>query len=82
MNLGIIRCMQAEAYCPESLDFRTIRERKGAFPRPDAAGTKTQYEMSLTYTKNPDFFISLGSAFLVLAFSIKNVLNFIIILLT
>ena len=32
MKLGIIRCMQAEAYRPESRDFRTIRERKGAFP--------------------------------------------------
>ena len=34
MNLGIIRCMQTADYCPESRDFRTIRERKGAFPRP------------------------------------------------
>ena len=31
MNLGIIRCMQTEDYCPGSRDFRTIRERKGAF---------------------------------------------------
>lgn len=31
MKLGIIRCMQAEDYCPGSRDFRTIRERKGAF---------------------------------------------------
>lgn len=34
MKLGIIRCMQTEDYCPESRDFRTIQERKGAFPRP------------------------------------------------
>jgi len=32
MKLGIICCMQTEDYCPESRDFRTIRERKGAFP--------------------------------------------------
>ena len=31
MNLGIIRCMQTEDYCPGSRDFQTIRERKGAF---------------------------------------------------
>ncbi len=31
MRLGIIRCMQTEDYCPGSRDFRTIRERKGAF---------------------------------------------------
>ena len=31
MNLDIIRCMQPEDYCPGSRDFRTIRERKGAF---------------------------------------------------
>ena len=31
MKLGIIRCMQTEDYCPGSRDFRTIRERKGAF---------------------------------------------------
>ena len=31
MKLGIIRRMQTEDYCPGSRDFRTIRERKGAF---------------------------------------------------
>ena len=31
MKLGIIRCMQTEDYFPGSRDFRTIRERKGAF---------------------------------------------------
>lgn len=31
MKLGIIRCMQTKDYCPRSRDFRTIRERKGAF---------------------------------------------------
>lgn len=31
MKLGIIRCMQTEYYCPGSRDFKTIRERKGAF---------------------------------------------------
>ena len=31
MKLGIIRCMQTEDYCPGSRDFKTIRERKGAF---------------------------------------------------
>ena len=31
MKLGIIRCMQTEDYCPGRRDFRTIRERKGAF---------------------------------------------------
>lgn len=31
MRLGIIRCMQTEDYCPGSRDFKTIRERKGAF---------------------------------------------------
>ena len=37
---------------------------------------------SYPYMKNPDFFISLGSAFWVLTFSNKNVFNSIIILLT
>ena len=31
MNLGIIRCMQTEDYCPGTTDFKYIRERKGAF---------------------------------------------------
>ena len=31
MKLGIIRCMQTEDYCPGSRDFKTLRERKGAF---------------------------------------------------
>ena len=31
MKVGIIRCMQTEDYCPGGRDFRTIRERKGAF---------------------------------------------------
>jgi predicted metal-binding protein len=31
MNIGIIRCMQTEDYCPGSTDFRMIREKKGAF---------------------------------------------------
>ena len=35
MKLGIIRCMQTEDYCPGSRDFRTIRERKGAFEGED-----------------------------------------------
>ena len=31
MKLGIIRCMQTEAYCPGSVDFAALRERRGAF---------------------------------------------------
>jgi Predicted metal-binding protein len=31
MNIGIIRCMQTEDYCPGSTDFKVVRERKGAF---------------------------------------------------
>ena len=31
MKVGIIRCMQAEDYCPGSADFEMIREKKGAF---------------------------------------------------
>ena len=31
MKLGIIRCMQTEDYCPGSADFKSIRERTGAF---------------------------------------------------
>ena len=31
MKLGIIRCMQTEDYCPGSTDFKSIRERTGAF---------------------------------------------------
>ena len=31
MKLGIIRCMQTEDYCPGSVDFAALRERRGAF---------------------------------------------------
>ena len=31
MKVGIIRCMQAEDFCPGTTDFRMIREKKGAF---------------------------------------------------
>ena len=31
MRLGIIRCMQTEDYCPGGRDFKTIREKSGAF---------------------------------------------------
>ena len=31
MKLGIIRCMQTEDFCPGTMDFKVIRERKGAF---------------------------------------------------
>jgi predicted metal-binding protein len=31
MKLGIIRCMQTEDYCPGTRDFKTIREKLGAF---------------------------------------------------
>ena len=31
MKLGIIRCMQTEDYCPGGRDFKTIREKSGAF---------------------------------------------------
>ena len=31
MKLGIIRCMQTEDYCPGTRDFKTIREKTGAF---------------------------------------------------
>ena len=31
MKLGIIRCMQTEGYCPGSVDFAALRERRGAF---------------------------------------------------
>ena len=31
MKLGIIRCMQTEDYCPGSVDFASLRERRGAF---------------------------------------------------
>ncbi len=31
MKLGIIRCMQTEDYCPGTRDFKTIREKSGAF---------------------------------------------------
>ena len=31
MNVGIIRCMQTEDFCPGSNDFKVVREKKGAF---------------------------------------------------
>ena len=31
MKLGIIRCMQTEDYCPGTRDFKTVREKLGAF---------------------------------------------------
>ena len=31
MKVGIIRCMQTEDYCPGTRDFKTIREKLGAF---------------------------------------------------
>lgn len=31
MKLGIIRCMQTEDFCPGTMDFKVIKERKGAF---------------------------------------------------
>lgn len=31
MKVGIIRCMQTEDFCPGTIDFRMIREKKGAF---------------------------------------------------
>lgn len=31
MKVGIIRCMQTEDYCPGTVDFKMIREKKGAF---------------------------------------------------
>ena len=31
MKLGIIRCMQTEDFCPGTVDFKVIKERKGAF---------------------------------------------------
>lgn len=31
MKLGIIRCMQTEDYCPGSVDFAALHERRGAF---------------------------------------------------
>lgn len=31
MKLGIIRCMQTEDYCPGTRDFKTIRQKLGAF---------------------------------------------------
>ncbi len=31
MKLGIIRCMQTEDYCPGTRDFKTIKEKSGAF---------------------------------------------------
>lgn len=35
MKLGIIRCLQTEDYCPGTMDFKVIRERKGAFSETD-----------------------------------------------
>ena len=40
MKLGIIRCMQTEDYCPGSTDFKSIRERTGAF-----AGSEEEIEI-------------------------------------
>ncbi|RVU54233.1 CGGC domain-containing protein [Anaerosphaera multitolerans] len=31
MKVGIIRCMQTEDYCPGTMDFKFISEKKGAF---------------------------------------------------
>lgn len=31
MKVGIIRCLQTEDYCPGSVDFAAIRNKKGAF---------------------------------------------------
>ncbi len=31
MKVGIIRCLQSEEYCPGTMDFKVIRERKGSF---------------------------------------------------
>ena len=31
MKLGIIRCQQTEDFCPGTRDFKTVRERTGAF---------------------------------------------------
>jgi predicted metal-binding protein len=31
MKVAIIRCMQTEDYCPATIDFLVIKERKGAF---------------------------------------------------
>ncbi len=31
MKLGIIRCMQTEDYCPGTMDFKVIAEKKCAF---------------------------------------------------
>ena len=31
MKLGIIRCMQTEDFCPGTRDFKTVREKSGAF---------------------------------------------------
>lgn len=31
IKLGIIRCMQTEDFCPGTRDFKTIREKGGAF---------------------------------------------------
>ena len=35
MKVGIIRCMQTEDYCPGSVDFAAIRNRKCAFSHVD-----------------------------------------------
>ena len=37
MNIGIIRCMQTEDYCPGTTDFKMVREKKGAFEGVDEA---------------------------------------------
>ncbi|MGI6077064.1 MAG: CGGC domain-containing protein [Fastidiosipilaceae bacterium] len=31
MKVGVIRCRQTEDYCPGTTDFKSIRERSGAF---------------------------------------------------
>lgn len=31
MKVGIIRCMQTEDFCPGTVDFKVVREKKGAF---------------------------------------------------
>lgn len=31
MNIGIIRCMQTEDFCPGTTDFRAVAQRSGAF---------------------------------------------------
>lgn len=35
MKAGVIRCMQTEDICPGTVDFKVIREKKGAFNHTD-----------------------------------------------